>query len=270
MSLTVQKANFWKRISAYLFDFILAVMLTAGLALTLSAILGYDRHSEAFAAYSARYEEQLKGEIANEYGVDFDITEETYNTYTEEQKTNFQNARQALSNAVAKALNGDADAMKAYNKVFSLSFVIVSISVLLGILVIQFIVPLFFGNGQTLGKKVFGCAVMRSNCVKLTTPVLFIRSIFGMYAIETMFPLALLLMIYFGVLGVVGTITIGLLLILQIGVMIATKNHSSIHDLLTDTVVVDMASQKIFPTQEEMLAYVQEQHAEEVAKKDYI
>ena len=55
-----------------------------------------------------------------------------------------------------------------------------------------------------------------------------------------------------------------LLFVLQIGVMIATKTNSSIHDLLSDTVVVDFACQQIFDTEEELIAYKQAQHEKEV------
>ncbi len=270
MALSIQKANFWKRISAYLFDAIVAVMLTVGFATVLSAIVGYDKHSETVERYYMQYEEEYKAEYEEKYGVDFDVTQEEYNAYTDAQKEHFQKAQTEYHNAVSKALQSNREAMTAYEKVLSLSFVILSISLLVGVLVVQFVPPLFFHNGQTLGKKIFGLALMRSNCVQISTPVLFIRATFGMYAIETMFPAALLLLVYFGMMGSVAFLTVGLLLILQIGLLIGTKNNSSIHDLLADTIVVDMASQRIFKTQDEMLAYVKEQQAEEAAKAEYI
>ena len=105
----------------------------------------------------------------------------------------------------------------------------------------------------------FGIAVIRTNCVKVSNPVLFIREIIGLYAMETMFPLLIILMIYFGYLGIIGTGTILLLMILQLGVMIKTETNSSIHDLLSDTMVVDLVSQRIFDTEEERVAYIAEQ-----------
>ncbi len=254
MSLSIQKANFWKRISAYLFDLILTVMLTVGIAALLSAALGYGKQNDRLEAYYQEYE--------TTYGVDFDITEEEKAQLSEEEKATYQ--------AATDAFLADERVGNIYEKMFFLTLVIVSLSVLLAILTVQFIAPLFFHNGQTLGKKIFGLAVMRSNCVKLSNPVLFIRSILGMYTIETMFPLVLLIMIYFGFMGGAGTLTIGLLLLLQLGVLIGTKYRSSIHDLLSDTIVVDMASQRIFDTQEAMLAYKKELHEQEVAQKEYI
>ena len=76
---------------------------------------------------------------------------------------------------------------------------------------------------------------------------------------ETMFPLLIVLMIYFGYLGIIGTATLLLFLILQLGVMIKTPTNSSIHDLLSDTIVVDLLSQRIFETEEERVEYLAEE-----------
>ncbi len=253
MALSIQKASFWKRISAFLFDFIVTVMLTVGLATVLSAVMNVDKHFDALSGYQIEYE--------TNYGVDFDITEEDYNQLSEEEKQRYELADEAMRQ--------DERLAKTNQKIFFLILVMVSVSLLLGILIVQFVAPLFFKNGQTLGKKIFSIAVVRSNCVKVSNPVLFIRAVIGLYVIETMFPIALLIMIYFGLLGLIGGLTIILLGILQLSVLIVTQNHCSIHDLLTDTVVVDMASQRIFESEEALIAYKAQLHAEEVAQKEY-
>ena len=76
---------------------------------------------------------------------------------------------------------------------------------------------------------------------------------------ETMFPLLIVLMIYFGYLGIIGTVTLLLFFVLQLGVMIKTPTNSSIHDLLSDTMVVDLVSQRIFETEEERIDYLAEE-----------
>ena len=57
---------------------------------------------------------------------------------------------------------------------------------------------------------------------------------------------------------------LGLILLLQIILMISTHTNSCIHDLLAKTVAVDMQSQLIFETEEEMIAYKNKVHAEKV------
>lgn len=252
MSISLQKGSFWKRISAYLFDLILTVIVTVGVATAVSAIVKYDNYSKELETHYTKYETL--------YNTDFDMTEEDYNALSETEKANYQAASEAF---------GNDQAVKAvYAKMFSLTLVILSVSLFVSITLIYFVVPLLFKNGQTLGKKIFGLAVMRTNCVKLTNPILFVRSILGLYTIETMVPVLIVTMIYFGVMGIVGTMTLFLLLGLQVVVMAVTQTNSSIHDLLSDTVVVDMSSQEIFESQEELIAYKEAMQAREAAKAE--
>ena len=110
---------------------------------------------------------------------------------------------------------------------------------------------------------------MRYDSVKINNITLFVRTVLGKYTIETMVPILILIMIYFGQIGIVGTIIIGLLLILQIAMIASTKTNSAIHDMLANTVTVDMASQMIFDSPEALLEYKQRVHAEAVERAEY-
>ena len=59
-------------------------------------------------------------------------------------------------------------------------------------------------------------------------------------------------------------IFIGLLLLVQIIIISSTKANTPIHDKLAHTVTVDFASQMIFDTTEDMIAYKKRIHAEQV------
>jgi uncharacterized RDD family membrane protein YckC len=253
MSISLQKANFWKRISAFMFDIIVTIMLTMGFATVINVFCGYDQKTADLNAYYTQYEET--------YGIDFNISEEDYAQLTTEQQQVYMDAN--------KAMQQDAGFQKASQVIFNLTMLMYGGGALAGYIVWYFVIPLFFGYGRTMGKRIFGLAVIRTNCVKVSAPVLFIRTVVGMFAIETMMPLALLIMIWFNMMGIVGLITIGLLGILQVWVLISTKTNSSIHDLLTDTVVVEFMSQQIFDTQEDMLHFVQEEHAKAVENAEY-
>ena len=106
---------------------------------------------------------------------------------------------------------------------------------------------------------------MQINHVKINPIVLFIRSILGKCTVGTMVPVLIVLMIYFGSIGNVGTIVLVLMLILQLALMIFTKNNSTIHDVFSSTVVVDHQSQRIFDSEEALLEY-KKRKAEENAK----
>lgn len=253
MSISLQKASFLKRISAYILDAILVVILSVGFAAVLS-FFGFDRDATQYEAQVVAYQQ----EYAKTYGIDLTLTQEEIQELPAEEQQKYEIAGEAWRSDPRVIALQQLEAKLRY-----LMLAIIAISVLLACLIVFFIIPLCFKNGQTVGKKVFGLAVMRSNCVKVSNPVLFVRSILGLYTMEIMVPIFLIL------LGTVGVISCGLLLLLEIVVICATHTNSSIHDLLSDTVVVDMASQQIFESEEELLNYKKAQHAEEVAESEY-
>jgi uncharacterized RDD family membrane protein YckC len=250
----LQKAGMWKRISAYLFDFILLGMLTVGIAALLSLVLGYDNHFETMNECYSKYEEQ--------YGVSFDIGQDDFDKFTEEERQHYMTALDALYN--------DAVFNLSYYMVVNLSFIIIIFSLLTSHLILEFTVPMLFKNGQTLGKKVFGVAVMRVDGVKINGPILFTRAILGKYVVETMLPILFLLMIIFNITsGIVGLIAIAAVLITNLVMIMVSKSNIAIHDLLSSTVAVDMASQLIFESPEALIEYKQRIHAQEVEKSQY-
>lgn len=249
----LQKANPWKRISAYLFDMILLVILIVGIAFLLSSILGYDTQSDKMEALSQKY--------ATLYGVDLDISVEDYNALSPEEHARYDAATEAFA--------ADAEANYLYSLLINLTLIITTFSILIACLILEFAVPLLFGNGQTLGKKIFGIGVMRADGVRVTSLLVFIRTVLGKFTVETMIPVLLAISVYFGVLDIVGVIVILGILVLQIALILSSRTRSAIHDMISGTVTVDIASQMIFETREEMLEYRKKLHAERAEKAAY-
>ena len=246
-----QRANMWKRISAALLDFILLITVIMGMALLMSALLGYDGYMDRMNAKYDEYEAQ--------YGLSFDITSEEYNALPPEEKAVFDEANEAFGK--------DEEAIYLQNVLFNNALIIVIFSVLLAYLVLEFLVPLFLKNGQTVGKKIFGIGVMRVDGVRVTPVLMFARSVLGKCTVETLVPVLIVIMILFGIMGFFGTMVILALGLFQIILVAATRARTPIHDLLAQTVTVDFASQMIFDTPEDLLAYKTRIHAEEVEKK---
>jgi uncharacterized RDD family membrane protein YckC len=245
----LQKASVLKRAAAWLLDTILLVVLACGSGMILSAALNYDQHSQALEACYERYEK--------EFGIDFDV----YAELTEEEQARFEAANAALQK--------DTEALKAYNMVVNLSLTIVSLSVLLSYLALEFVVPLLFGNGQTMGKKVFGIALVRVDGVKITTFALFVRTLLGKYTIETMIPVLMAMMIFIGTIGILGPAIVLGLVILQVALIVTSPTNSALHDHMAATVAVDLASQMIFATPEDLVEYKKQVHAEQVKNQHY-
>lgn len=250
----VQKASLLKRFSAFLLDFILIVVLASGFAFLLSWITDIDSYTETLQGYFDEYEER--------YGVNFDISAEDYEQLTQERKDYYQEVYE-------KIFLEHPDAYKAYRMSVALPVLITTISLLLSYLVFEFIIPLCLKNGQTLGKKIFSLGVVFNNSVKITNFALFVRAILGKYTIETMFPVLLIMLVFYQQMGILAIILVAALLLLQIVLLIATKTNSFIHDVLASTVVVDMSSQMIFATTAELIAYKEELAKQQAEQKDY-
>ena len=253
MGIDVQKASLWKRIAAWMLDVILLAVLAVGAAWGLSAALGYDSYSNTLESAYAKYEAQ--------YGVTFQIDGQAYDTMTAEGKQNYDTAYQALI--------ADADAMYAYNMVVNLSLLITTLGILAAVLVLELLVPLLLKNGQTVGKKCFTLGVMRTDGVKMNNLQLFARTVLGKYTIELMVPIYIAMMVFWGSMDITGTLVLLGLLLGQIICLCATRTNAAIHDLLAGTVVVDIASQKIFNSTEDLLEYTKRIHADRARRQDY-
>ena len=129
----LQKASMLKRASAWLLDVILLSVLATGFALLLSAAFGYDNYNNNLQRYYTEYE-QL-------YGIDFNISDEEYLALGEEDRLRY-------ADAYAK-LNDDAEVSRAFSIIIQLSLAIMSLSVLLAYMALEFAIPvLWLKNGQ--------------------------------------------------------------------------------------------------------------------------
>ena len=253
MNPDVQRANMWKRISAAFLDLILLVILITGLVLLLSKIVGYNDYVTALNDGYAKYEEM--------YGVKFGLTEDEFNALSPEEQEVYTQA--------SNALDQDAEVVYAYDMAMNLSLVIIAVSVFLGYLLLEFIVPLLFGNGQTIGKKMFSLALMRTDSVKLTNFALFVRSMLGKCTIETLVPIMLFMAMLMAPIGMIGPAIILGILAVNIGLLISSRNRACIHDLMAVTVVIDHSSQMIFETADDLLEHKKQLAADEAQRQDY-
>ena len=253
MTTELQKASLLKRTAAGIFDFILVCVLAVGIAWFLSWVLGADAHQEKWDKGRAAYEQQ--------YGVTYDITQEEYDALSEQKRQNYD--------AAHKALVSDKEVMQSYNMVVQLAILTVTFGILIAQVLLELVVPLILKNGQTIGKKIFSIALVRVDGVKLSTLQLFVRTVLAKFTLETMIPVYFLVMLFFNAAGIFATVIIGGLTLAQLICLCVTKTNSLIHDLLSGTVAVDMATQMIFRSTDDLIRYQQRVHAEQVARSTY-
>ena len=249
----LQKAGLWKRIAAFMFDAILLSVLAVGLAFIFSLLLGYDKYSAAVSNAYQKYE--------NQFDITFDISTESYEALSHEKKQNYDTAYNLLIN--------DEDALYAYNMTVNLSLIIVSSSILLAVMIWEFFIPLLLGDGRTLGKKIFGLCIIKTNTVRINNMQLLVRALLGKFTIEIMIPVYAVMMLIFGTLNMLILLLIAALIVAQIISVILTDTNSPIHDLLAGTAVVDAASQMIFGSEDELLEFKKKQHLEHIAHLPY-
>ena len=253
MPYDLQTASVLKRIAAYMFDVMMLMIAFSLFATLLSWATGYNKCSREYDAIRLSYEE--------EYGITMDISAEEYEALSEERRAQYE--------AADAAIKKDESAIRAYNMMFNLSILISVLGLLFSFLLLEFMLPALFENGQTLGKKMFGIGVMQYNGVKLSGMVLFVRAILVKYTVETMIPVLLGIMVYFAVIDALGVVLIAGLLLLQVLLLAFTRARTPIHDKLASTVTVDLASQMIFESREALLAYQKRIHAEQAEKAEY-
>lgn len=253
MFFDLQKASMLKRIAAWIFDLIMLAIIAVGLLALITAILGFEYQSAKLQEIYDQYE--------TKYGISFELTAEELQALPEDQLAIYQEADKELSQDLAF--------QELYNKVINIGLVSISLSVLIAYVFMEFLVPLLFGNGQTAGKKIFSIALVRTDGVRVTTFMMFARSILGKCTVETMIPLLLILMVFFGIGGLECVLILGLILLLQVVLLIKTKNNSAIHDLMACTVVVDMNSQMIFESEQHRLDYQARMEEESAQNRSY-
>lgn len=263
----LRKIGIIRRASALLLDAILLAVLTTGFMFLISLMCNYKEEEELSTQYYAEWEEYRKtyvGNIAAHCGYTYEETEDGYViTKAGEQSSlgelieslvDKRDESEAMRQAYAAytALPAVEKVNWQYQYVYNLLFMMTSIGVLLSYIILEFVLPIIFKNGQTVGKKVFGCCLVRPNCVKITNLALFARTILGKYAIETMFPILLVFLFLFNGIGILAIILLAALALLNIILFIALKNRTPLHDILAGTVVADMRLQMIFQSDEEL------------------
>ena len=255
MILDLQKASVLKRASAFLLDLILFSILAVGFAFLIGAVTQYNSYLQIDTEITNSYAEQYLG-----------MKWEDYKTLSEEDRKPLAEAYQDFD----KALLANEKYMHNSSLMLSLSLLMVSLGIFFAMLVLEFFVPLLLKNGQTVGKKVFGIGVMHTNGVRVRSIALFIRALLGKYTIETMFPFLVAVMFFF-VDGFAWTalIILGGLLVLQIAIFAVSGTNAFIHDMISDTVSVDLASQMIFEDDQALATYKAKLAAQEAERASY-
>ena len=213
----------WKRFAALLFDGTLTLIIALVCSLIFSSMV---KTPEADAAIADAYDR-----FGQEYGVNFNISQEEYALLTEEEIARYDEAYAAMGE--------DPAVISAYEDILRLSLLTIALAILVPFLFLELLVPLVLGNGQTLGKRIIGLGVVQKNGDAVAPLQLTVRTIVGKYTIETLVPVLFLLMSALGVLGLAVAL---LVVAAQILLLCTSKDRAVIHDRISSTVCVEVHS----------------------------
>ncbi len=250
----LQKATMWKRMAAWLLDMILLAVLAVGAASAISALMKYDGMAQDLQAVYTDYEAAYDVESLQINQAEYDALDET-------ERAKFESA--------INAMNEDDYAVGLKAKIINTTILIATFGLLVGVMVMEFVIPLILKNGQTLGKKCFGIGLIREDGVQISVMQLFVRSLLGKYTVCSMLPAYLIILLLNGAMGLAGLIVLLGLLITHFCLMAFSRNNGGIPDMMAATVQVDLASQKVFKTTEDLLEYTKRIHAERAQRQDY-
>ena len=253
MATDLQKAGVMKRLSAFMLDLIIFILIASAVASLASWAIGYRKTTDAWNSHYQQYEEA--------YGVPSNLTEEEYKNLSPAERNSYDEMMNELFQ--------DEQTFQIERDLLIKTVLVVAISLLVTFALTEVLVPLLFKNGQTLGKKAFAIGVIRIDCVRITPFQVVVRAIFGKCLMETMLPALLLVMSPFNRELLLALVVAAVLLIFQIVLLIVTKTNSTIHDSVAVTVVVDMQTQMIFDTPEELMEYQKRLAAEEAERQSY-
>ena len=220
MDKTLQKAPFFKRLLALMLDWIFIVILIFICVIPMSFLMKVDEYSEKFDHYYSEYEKK--------YGVKFDLTEEQFNAMTEEELKLYEEAYNALIS--------DEGANKAHDALFKRILGSIELSILAGYLVMDVLFPLMLKNGQTLGKRVFNLAVLRTAGEPTNMLTILSRTVLGKFTVQTVIPVLVVCSILMGSLNPIGILYVVAILVANIVLLI--KKDKALHDVMADTIVV--------------------------------
>ena len=231
MTTEYKKGSLLKRTSAFLLDGIILLIVAVGFAFLLANVMGYRQHIDTYTSGIERY--------ADKYDVKFDqiVSQEDYEA--------LEPATKARYEAAVEAMNSDMEILGALSALIRIIITVTALSLFLGFLILEFIVPLLLKNGRTLGKKGFGLAVVKKDGSDVTVVSLILRTFVGKYLIDTMIPVLLILITIFNAIGImngpgiVGFAIIFIMMIANVALLFVTKSSSMIHDLVSDTVVIE-------------------------------
>jgi len=226
-----KKASIIKRLGAYLIDAILFITIFAGMVLLVSYIVGYQNN---YTLLENKYIEHGVYVLKN-------------NSYT------FCDETTELCKQAWIDFNNDKDACYYYDHSTSLTTLIITISAFISYGILEFVIPIIFKNGQTIGMKCFRIGLIDKQGIRVKNIQIFIRFLFGKFLVSRILPIYGFIFMVFNLTGgLYGFVLAVGILLCDLGMMIFSETKSGIANAISSTYAVDLEETYIFNTIEEL------------------
>jgi uncharacterized RDD family membrane protein YckC len=245
------KASPLKRLAALVIDLILLLAITLGVVAAMYSSMDYAKHEEQYEISCQKYSEQ--------FGVDLTASRTEQSELSDEEIAKYTKAWEAF--------NADETAMNAVKSMLGINLLSLAVGFFAAYLILELLLPLIFGNGQTIGKKILGLCVMHKYHVRVGTAQMIFRTILGKYFIETLIPVVMFQLRNYGALGTTASLVLAGIAMTQGFFVLMSQANCGIHDKLFKTVVADFNEQYIFDTLDERIDF-EEAYEEELAKRE--
>lgn len=221
------------RIAAFIIDAILLVILLTGILYLSSVVFHYDAHLAALESEYIKEGFLVLNPETNKY------------EYLSETASNYQVVLESIKNN--KIIISEQNFLNSYTSQAPIACIAIVL------FITEFIVPLFLGNGQTVGMKVFKIALISNNNIKISPLQLFARCLIGKIAILGVIPMFGVSFILFNPTGgLLGTLIIIVILIIQITAIMKNKNHAGIQDIIAQVYPVNYSETVIYRNKKEL------------------
>lgn len=148
-----------------------------------------------------------------------------------------------VENSTLEAFKSDESVLALAQDITTLQIIQISFDLFVSEILVFFVLPLIFKNGQTLGKKLMRLGLVNSKGLKVANWAVFARFIIGIYAVES----------------IISVLTFSPVpLLLSFLIALFTKKKTALHDLIAGTRVIDIDKTIIFETFEEKSAAIEE------------
>lgn len=232
-----------KRIAAWIVDFIIVIVLATGFAFLTSLIYHYDDY------YNTYIEKQIQYELY----VEADEGTLTFQGKNYVLYSSLDGHNDELLKEREMACGNDEEFKFANHKVLMGQIIIPITGAFASLLVCEFILPLCFKHGRTIGLFFFGIGYVTEEDIDVKIKNVFIRFLFGKFIVDVFIPFTGILLVIMNTgYGIIGLVCLLGIPIANIVLLLSSKDKRGIHDFIARMKPCDNTCQIYIKTTEEL------------------